>query len=55
MDGSIVKLTVFFEEPFGEGVFERTQADRLSACKITFGAEPRDFEIWAHVLKNYGH
>lgn len=55
MDGSEVKLTVFFEEPFWVGVFERIQADRLSACKITFGAEPRDYEVWAYVLKNYGH
>lgn len=55
MDGSEVKLTVFFEEPFWVGVFERMQADRLSASKITFGAEPRDVEVWAFVLKNYGH
>lgn len=33
------KLTVFFEEPFWVGVFERTENGKLSVCKVTFGAE----------------
>ena len=53
MDVVYGKLTVFFEDPFWVGVFERVENDRLSACKITFGAEPRDCEVWAFVLKNY--
>ena len=44
---------MFFEDPFWVGVFERVENDRLSACKITFGAEPRDCDVWAFVLKNY--
>ena len=42
MDKVSAKLTVFFEEPFWVGVFERISEDKLSACKITFGAEPKD-------------
>ena len=53
MDVVYGKLTVFFEDPFWVGVFERVENDRLSACKITFGAEPRDCDVWAFVLKNY--
>ena len=53
MDVVYGKLTVFFEDPFWVGVFERVENDRLSACKITFGAEPRDCEVWEFVLKNY--
>ena len=53
MDVVYGKLTVFFEDPFWVGVFERVENDRLSACKITFGAEPRNCEVWAFVLKNY--
>lgn len=46
-------LTVFFEEPFWVGVFERFENGRLSACKVTFGAEPKDYEVWAYVLRHY--
>lgn len=47
------KLTVYFEEPFWVGVFERVSGGRLSACKVTFGAEPKDYEVWEFVLKHY--
>ena len=46
-------LTVFFEEPFWVGVFERTEGRKLSVCKVTFGAEPTDAEIWTFVLKYF--
>ena len=47
------KLTVFFEEPFWVGLFERTQGDRLCVSKVTFGAEPKDYEVLAYVLEHY--
>ena len=47
-------LTVFFEEPFWVGVFERVEDGMLSVCKVTFGAEPKDIEIWDYVLRRYG-
>lgn len=47
------KLTVFFEDPFWVGVFERLSDGRLSVCKITFGPEPRDAEIYELVLESY--
>ncbi len=53
MDKVSGKLTVFFEEPFWVGVIERISNGELSACKITFGAEPKDYEIYAFLLKNY--
>ena len=31
-------LTVFFEDPFWVGVFERVDDGKLSVCKVTFGA-----------------
>ena len=46
-------LTVFFEEPFWVGVFERIEDGKLSVCKVTFGAEPKDYEIWNYVLRHY--
>ena len=53
MDKVSGKLTVFFEEPFWVGVFERVSGGSLSVCKVTFGAEPKDNEIYEFVLKNY--
>lgn len=54
MDTTYGKLTVFFEGPFWVGVFERISNGRLSACKVTFGAEPKDYEVWDFVLRQYG-
>ena len=53
MDESIGKLTVYFEDPFWVGVFERLECGKLSACKVTFGGEPKDCEVWEFVLKYY--
>ena len=36
MDRASGKLTVFFEEPFWVGVFERVSDGQMSVCKITF-------------------
>ena len=47
------KLTVFFQEPFWVGVFERTENGKLSVCKVTFGAEPKDYDVMDFVQKNY--
>ena len=46
-------LTVFFEEPFWVGVFERIEDGKLSACKVTFGAEPKEYEVLEYVLQHY--
>lgn len=53
MSRDSVSLTVFFEDPFWVGVFERIENGKLSVCKITFGAEPKDGEVYEFVLKNY--
>lgn len=48
------KLTVLFDPPFWVGLFERELQGRYEACKVTFGAEPRDHDILAFVLEHYG-
>ena len=53
MDKVSGRLTVFFEDPFWVGVFERISDGKLSVCKVTFGAEPKDYEVYDFVLKNY--
>lgn len=47
------KLTVLFEDPFWVCVYERIFQDTLEVCKITFGAEPRDYEVYAYFLENW--
>ncbi len=53
MDRTYGKLTVYFENPFWVGVFERISNGKLSVCKVTFGAEPKDYEVWVFILKHY--
>ena len=48
-----VCLTVFFEDPFWVGVFERIEDNRLSVSKVTFGAEPKDHEVYEFILRHY--
>ena len=50
MDKTNGMLTVFFDEPFWVGVFERSENSKLS---VTFGAEPKDSEVWDYVLRHY--
>lgn len=54
MDRVTSRLTVFFDGTFWVGIFERIEGGALSAAKVTFGAEPRDCEICALILKEYG-
>ena len=53
MDKVCETLQVLFEDPFWIGVFERRQEGKLSVCKVTFGAEPKDYEVENFVLSNY--
>lgn len=47
------RLTVLFEDPFWIGIYERTRNGQYEVCKITFGAEPKDYEVHTFYLENY--
>lgn len=53
MDKASGKLTVYFEEAFWIGVFERIEDGKLSVAKVTFGAEPKDYEVQEYIRKHY--
>jgi len=53
MDKANGKLTVYFEEPFWVGVFERIEDGKLSVAKVTFGTEPKDYEVQEYIQKYY--
>ena len=48
-----VRLTVYFEDPFWVGVFERRQEGRLTAARVVFGAEPKDYTVYEHFLRGW--
>lgn len=52
--GTVVsKLTVLFEAPFWIGLYEREDNGYYEVCKITFGAEPKDYEVYGFLLENW--
>lgn len=48
-----IKLTVLFDGTFWIGVFERVIDNKLEVAKVTFGAEPKDIEIYNFILNKY--
>ncbi len=54
MESVLSKFTVLFEEPFWIGLYERQEGRRYEVCKVTFGAQPRDYEVLAFLLQNWG-
>ena len=53
METAKAKLTVLFDPPFWVGLFERESENRYEVCKVTFGAEPKDYDVYAFVLERY--
>ncbi len=53
MAASLSKLTVFFEEPFWVGLYERQEGGRYEVSRIVFGAEPKDYEVLDFLLTNW--
>lgn len=48
-----IKLTVLFDGAFWIGVFERIIDNKLEVAKVTFGAEPKEIEIYNFILYKY--
>ena len=48
------RLTVYFDEPFWVGIYERVLDGELEVSKITFGAEPKDYEVLAFLMERHG-
>jgi hypothetical protein len=48
-----IKATIFFENRFWVGTFERTDKEGYAVARHIFGAEPSDPEIHEFVLNHY--
>ena len=55
MDRISGKLTIYFEDPFWVGVFEKIENRKLSVAKVTFGVEPKDYDVLEFINRNYYH
>ena len=55
METGYAVLTVLFEDPFWVGIYERREGRAYQVCKITFGAEPKDYEVYAFLLEHWRH
>ena len=53
MEQGYARITVCFEAPFWIGVLEREWGGTLEVCKIVFGAEPRDYEVYAFLMSHW--
>ena len=53
MDKVNGRLTVNFEEPFWVGIFEHIEDGKLSVAKVTFGVEPKEYEVQEYIQKYY--
>lgn len=53
MDESRASLTVYFEAPFWVGLYQREGNGQCQVCKITFGAEPKDYEVYQFLLDHW--
>ena len=49
------RLSVLFEAPFWIALYERETDGKYEVCKVTFGAEPKDYEVYAFLLEHWRH
>ena len=47
------RFTVLFEGPFWVGLYEREEDGLYTVCKVTFGAEPSDAEVYAFLCAHW--
>ena len=55
MEQGYATLTVLFQDLFWVGIYERREGRTYQVCKITFGAEPKDYEVYAFLLEHWRH
>ena len=47
------RLTILFEDPFWIGLYEREDDTGYAVCRIVFGGEPRDQEVYTYLLEHW--
>lgn len=49
----MIQLTVLFEDPFWIGIVDKWEDGVRCTAKITFGSEPKDYEVHAWILAEF--
>ncbi|MHC1685362.1 MAG: YjdF family protein [Clostridiaceae bacterium] len=50
---SRIKLSLYYDGQFWVGFFERILKSELTVCKVVFGSEPNDMEVYDFINKNF--
>ena len=53
METGYAKLTVLFEAPFWVCLYERSGGGTYEVCRVVFGADPWDYEVYAFLLEHW--
>ena len=53
MDVFRASLTVYFEDPFWVGLYQREGEGECRVCRIVFGAEPKDQDVYQYLLDHW--
>ncbi|MDO5293560.1 MAG: YjdF family protein [bacterium] len=53
MDQVKDRCLVYFEDPFWVGVFEQCYENKISVSKVTFGPEPKDYQVYEFIRKQF--
>lgn len=53
MEKGSVTFRVLFEDPFWIGLVERVSEGKMTVCKVTFGPEPKEYDVNTFLLENY--
>ncbi len=48
------RFTVYFEGPFWVGLYEREDGGSFEVCRIVFGPEPKDYEVYVLLNRCFG-
>lgn len=47
-------FTVYFDDPFWVGVYERISHGHIEVSRVVFGPEPKDYEVMAFLMRHWG-
>ncbi|BBF43226.1 hypothetical protein lbkm_1913 [Lachnospiraceae bacterium KM106-2] len=53
MDKVEIRIQVLFETPFWIGIVEKREDSQIAVSKITFGEEPKDYEVYEYLMARF--
>lgn len=50
-----LEMNVLFDDPFWVGIFYLRELDEVRVCRVVFGQEPSDGQVYEYFLMNFQH